>query len=372
MTAMLSHINLLLQTMWLYAVRQCWLSSSPVLHLCCCPACRLRALAVPANDTYDYCAPSITLSGCKCHPNWSLQGDTYYGSCANDGDTQGSWCVVDTTSCPGNYRAHQYGANSTTQVTINGQSINKTLTGLNFDYCQVTTLNGCHCQNPWTYGNRTYHGTCRQGLVDGATLPGFSAETSWCYIDSGCAGAGYLEGYRFDVCTAEGGRVTDTGAACSLPATYHGVVMYDCLSYNQTTGNTSQPWCFTNTTSEEWGYCAPWSCSAALKQHCPAVDPSTAASLTPWTSSSCLETLCNSQQALVNTSQCTTDLPQDIALLNNTFKFLSGSTQFGQALQSTTGTGEVWLTLEGPVAPLVHPPAGQGHGLMHAAGTIGF
>lgn len=79
----------------------------------------------------DSCQPAITLSGCKCHPNWSYQGTNYYGSCASTGDARGSWCVVDRASC-GSYRAHEWGSAYTTSATINGSS--STLTGLDFDY----------------------------------------------------------------------------------------------------------------------------------------------------------------------------------------------------------------------------------------------
>jgi hypothetical protein len=223
---------------------------------------------------------------------------------------------------------------------VDGQAVN--LTGLDFDYCQVTTVNGCHCRNSWSYGGVTYSGTCRVGLRAGKGPPGYCADTPWCYVDSGCMGAGYLEGQRFDICTPEGGRVTESGNACELPASYNGVAMYDCLSYNQSSNtNTSQPWCFSNATSGEWGYCAPWSCSAAMKQHCPRADPSAAGTnLTGWTDAGCLESLCNARQALANISQCTQDSAEDRALLNSTYRFLASSTQFGATLQASAGYGE--------------------------------
>jgi hypothetical protein len=87
---------------------------------------------VDGQNLTDFCAPVTTLSGCKCHPNWRINGTAYYGTCANTGDPLGSWCVVDKSSCPTAYRAHQYGANNTVAATI---GTNQTqLTGLSFDY----------------------------------------------------------------------------------------------------------------------------------------------------------------------------------------------------------------------------------------------
>ncbi|KAF6263192.1 hypothetical protein COO60DRAFT_1635413 [Scenedesmus sp. NREL 46B-D3] len=260
-----------------------------------------------------------TLAGCQCSQRWTYSGtnETVRGTCINPlGDPKGAWCNYEPDSCT-----------------------NKT--GLDFDYCQVTTVNGCYCRNSWSYGGVTYGGTCRRGLRAGKGLPGFSADTPWCYVESGCTGAGYLEGQRFDVCTPEGGRVTESGQACKLPASYGGVAMYDCVSYNQSSNtNSSQPWCFSNATSGEWGYCAPWSCSAALKQHCPRADPSAAgANLSAWSDTGCLESLCNARQALANVSQCTKDSVEDRALLNSTYRFLASSTQFGAVLQPSTGHG---------------------------------
>lgn len=334
----------------------CLASAAAHLHYLMCRSCiNLRAdicirchltqyaPAAASSATLDYCPATKTLSGCKCHPNWSLDNKTYYGTCANDGDKRGSWCVVDRATCPGAHRAHQYGANNTITTMVDGRDAN--LTGLDFDYCQVTTVNGCHCRNSWSYGGVTYSGTCRQGLQAGKGLPGYSVDTPWCYVDSGCTGAGYLEGQRFDICTQEGGRVTESGAACDLPASYNGVAMYDCLSYNQSSNtNASQPWCFTNATSGDWGYCAPWSCSAAMKQHCPSADPSAGgANLSAWSDAGCLESLCNARQALANISQCTQDGVEGRTLLNSTYRFLASSSQFGSVLKSSTGYG-AWLS----------------------------
>eukprot|EP00882_Tetradesmus_deserticola_P014976 GHRQ01015942.1.p1 GENE.GHRQ01015942.1~~GHRQ01015942.1.p1 ORF type:complete len:119 (+),score=30.22 GHRQ01015942.1:914-1270(+) len=117
--------------------------------------------------------------------------------------------------------------------------------------------------------------------------------------------------------------------------------MYDCVSYNQSSNtNSSRPWCFSNATSGQWGYCAPWSCSTALKKHCPRADPSAAgANLSAWSSTDCLESLCSARQALANVSQCTQDSAEERALLNSTYRFLASSTQFGSVLQPSTGRG---------------------------------
>lgn len=80
----------------------------------------------------DYCEPTTTLSGCRCHPNWSFKGSSYYGTCASStNDPRGSWCVVDRATC-GTARAHEFGAANTTTASINGSSA--VLTGLDFDY----------------------------------------------------------------------------------------------------------------------------------------------------------------------------------------------------------------------------------------------
>jgi hypothetical protein len=90
----------------------------------------------------DFCEPSVTLSGCKCHPNWSINGTSHYGSCANTGDPRGSWCVVDRASC-GGVRAHEFSAANTTQASVNGSTA--ALTGLDFDYWCVREPWMCMC-----------------------------------------------------------------------------------------------------------------------------------------------------------------------------------------------------------------------------------
>lgn len=299
-----------------------------------------HAAVANATHSWDYCAAATTLSGCKCHPHWTLNNKHYYGTSLDDGDVRGPWCVVDRATCPGFRRAHQYGASNTITATVNGQAGN--LTGLDFDYTKQITVSGCKCRNPWTYDGVTYYGTCRQGVKGNKTLPGFSADATWCYIDEGCKGSGDWEGYRFDVCTPDGGRVASDGSACQLPTTYEGVPMYNCLDYQHDTGSTTQPWCFAADGTVR--VCAPWTCSGPVKIHCPATDPSTpGADLSGWTAQPCLQALCGARQALVNVTQCTTDTADDKAMLQQSFQFLNGSSTFGQLLTSSGGPGEVCL-----------------------------
>eukprot|EP00879_Flechtneria_rotunda_P005401 GHRR01005692.1.p1 GENE.GHRR01005692.1~~GHRR01005692.1.p1 ORF type:complete len:1544 (+),score=580.30 GHRR01005692.1:434-5065(+) len=232
-------------------------------------------------------------------------------------------------------------------VTVNGQP--ETLTGLDFDYTQVTTVKGCHCRNPWSYAGVQYNGGCRQGLPAGVSSPGITAHTSWCYIDDGCSGAGQLGGYSYDICTTEGGRLTDAGAACELPTTYDGVTLYDCITYNHSLGTTGdKAWCFTSSSTGEWSYCAPWSCSAAVKRQCPAANPATSgANLASWATTDCLEALCNARQALANISQCTQDSQADQDMLVQRYAFLNASAGFNEVLQqqdSTAGSLEAYCT----------------------------
>jgi len=95
-----------------------------------CPA-TAAPTSVDGRELTDFCAPVTTLSGCKCHPNWRFNGVDYYGSCANTRDPQGSWCVVNRTTC-GTHRAHPFGPANTTAATVNG--VQGQLTGLDFDY----------------------------------------------------------------------------------------------------------------------------------------------------------------------------------------------------------------------------------------------
>lgn len=186
----------------------------------------------------------------------------------------------------------------------------------------------------------SYNGTCRQGLPDNKVLPGFSADTTWCYIDEGCKGAGDFNGHSIDICTPEGGRVTTDGGPCKLPTTYDAVPMYDCLPYKHNTGVTTTPWCFTAAGTQK--ECAAYSCSGPVKVDCPATDPSqTGADLSGWAVASCLEALCGTRQALVNVSQCTTDTAADRDILQQRFQFLNSSSAFGQLLAAGGGPGEM-------------------------------
>jgi hypothetical protein len=142
--------------------------------------CLLLVPAAAATNTWDYCVATTTLSGCKCHSSWSYNGANYYGTCANDGDARGPWCVVDKDTCPTLFRAHDRGAKSIVAATINGKAAN--LTGLDFDYCQTTTINSCHCSSSWSYNGETYKGMCRMGLAPGSTAPGIQNDTYWCQV----------------------------------------------------------------------------------------------------------------------------------------------------------------------------------------------
>lgn len=97
-----------------------------------CILCCAAPTPVDGQTNTDFCEPVTTLSGCKCHANWKLGSTSYYGGCANTGDPMGSWCVVDKSTCPENYRAHAYGSSKPMTATVGGVATN--LTGLDFDY----------------------------------------------------------------------------------------------------------------------------------------------------------------------------------------------------------------------------------------------
>lgn len=86
---------------------------------------------VDGRELTDSCAPVTTLSGCKCHANWRLDGKSYFGTCADTKDPLGKWCVVDKSTC-GSTRAHPYGPANTITATVAGVATN--LTGQDFDY----------------------------------------------------------------------------------------------------------------------------------------------------------------------------------------------------------------------------------------------
>lgn len=206
---------------------------------------------------------------------------------------------------------------------------------------QVNTLNNCRCSNTWEYGGQAYGGTCRTGLLASTAAPGISPDTNWCFVDKQCPAAKHIDGYAYDLCTPAGGRVTEAGEACQFPATYNGVPLYDCISYNHSTPGveTPKPWCFTDAAAGAWGYCAPWTCTAALKANCPAGPPDVS-NLAGWDSLPCLETLCNARADLANVSLCTQDTQEDQTLLSSAYATLAGSSAFGQLLSSTHAAGE--------------------------------
>lgn len=204
---------------------------------------------------------------------------------------------------------------------------------------QVTTTHECCCSNTWEYGSTLYSGTCRTGLVGSTTIPGISADTNWCFVDKYCAKGKRIDGFTYDLCTPEGGRVTEAGVACEFPATYHGVPLYNCISYNHSTPGvaTPKPWCFTDAATQAWGYCAPWTCTTALKAHCPAGSPAAVgANLTAWAVPGCLETLCNARKDLANISLCTQDSQADRDALATAYSSLASSSAFGQVLSSSS------------------------------------
>jgi hypothetical protein len=208
---------------------------------------------------------------------------------------------------------------------------------------QVNTINKCRCSNTWEYGGQAYAGTCRTGLLASTAAPGISPDTNWCFVDKQCPAAKHIDGFAYDLCTPAGGHVTEAGEECQFPATYNGVPLYDCITYNHSTPGveTPKPWCFTNAATAAWGYCAPWTCTAALKAHCPAGPPDVSnLAAAGWDSAPCLETLCNARADLANVSLCTQDTQQDRDLLSNTYATLAGSSAFGQLLSSTHAAGE--------------------------------
>lgn len=203
---------------------------------------------------------------------------------------------------------------------------------------QVKTISNCSCSNTWEYGGTRYSGTCRTGLAGNSSVPGIDQDTNWCFVEKGCAKGKRLDGFMYDLCTPEGGRVTEDGSACQFPASYNGTNLYNCISYNHSAPGTAtqKPWCFTNAATGAWGYCAPWTCTAALKANCPAGSPGQG-NLTGWAAPACLETLCNARKDLANVSLCTQDTEGDRTLLTSAYATLAASTAFGALL---TGTGE--------------------------------
>jgi hypothetical protein len=201
------------------------------------------------------------------------------------------------------------------------------------------TPSGCGCSNAWEYGGQHYSGTCRTGLTGSTAVPGITPTTNWCYINRNCPKGKHLDGFTYDTCTPEGGRRTEDGTLCQFPASYNGITLYDCITYNHSAPGvaTPKPWCFTDVASNAWGYCAPWSCTAALKANCPAGNP--ADNLPGWAQPTCLETLCDARKDLANVSLCTQDSDSDRTLLTNAYDTLAASTAFGQQ-PALTAAGE--------------------------------
>lgn len=210
---------------------------------------------------------------------------------------------------------------------------------------QVNTINSCKCSNTWQYGGQTYSGTCRTGLLANTNVPGISDDTNWCFVDKQCAKGKRIDGFVYDLCTPAGGRVTESGTPCQFPATYNGVSLYNCISYNHSTPGveTPKPWCFTNAATGAWGYCAPWTCTAALKANCPAGAPDANNPAAGWGTSACLETLCNARKDLANVSMCTQDTAEDRTLLLTAYATLAGSATFNQLLTGMADVaGQCW------------------------------
>eukprot|EP00877_Chromochloris_zofingiensis_P002817 jgi/Chrzof1/12536/Cz06g37220.t1 len=230
-----------------------------------------------------------------------------------------------------------------------------------FDYCQTPTQKGCFCSNSWAFNGSTYAGTCRTGLVPGRTNPTIDVDTNWCYVDpSTCSWPYHIDGYAFDKCTPESGRVTVNGAQCHFPATYGGVQLYDCITYKQSTAAAVQPWCFTNTGTGAWDFCAPPACSHGLKHYCPATAPSSQSDFGAWSTDDCLEAVCLSRQPLVNISACVNDTAADKAMMKDRYSLLAGSDTFNQMLSSNNQSASLdaycnsnfgYLCLDNLVAP---------------------
>ncbi|GBF88369.1 hypothetical protein Rsub_01081 [Raphidocelis subcapitata] len=268
---------------------------------------------------WDWCSPAVTLSGCTCARSYRYDSVTYYGACNNaDNDAWGSWCVVDSASCPGPGRARGPGAS------------------VDYDYCQVRTQNGCFCSNTWSFGAVTYNGTCRTGLPAGRSNPLIGPDSTWCYVDpSSCPNAKHLDGYAFDFCGPPAGRVTAGGEACRLPADYQGVPLYDCASYNQTSPAAAAPWCFAASSGAP-AACAPLTCSQGIERACPAGAPPPAGApaeqLAPWAAPGCAKALCDARAALANVSACAGDTAAQRAALVGLYSALNSSTYYGAAL----------------------------------------
>lgn len=138
----------------------------------------------------------------------------------------------------------------------------------NWDYCQTKTANGCSCSNTWAFSGTSYPGTCATGLPVGRKHTRIKPDTNWCLVDAGtCPGANQLDGYDYDVCTPPSGRLAVGGVPCQFPASYHGIQLYDCITYNHSApATTTRPWCFTNITTGVSMHCQQcWHCQGQLE-----------------------------------------------------------------------------------------------------------
>lgn len=98
-------------------------------------SCPGGTVSLAYGSTYDACAALTTVAGCSCLTGaWSTaSGGTVVGGTCVPPDSDhpgGSWCKVNTTSCPSSLRAHKD-------------------PGADWDYCGVATTSGCVCANAW-------------------------------------------------------------------------------------------------------------------------------------------------------------------------------------------------------------------------------
>jgi hypothetical protein len=148
--------------------------------------------------------------------------------------------------------------------------------------------------------------------------------------------AKHLDGYAFDYCGPEEGRLTKDLVACQLPASYSGVPVYDCISYNQTGPAPAEPWCFGP--GGVRAVCRLLTCSQGVQRACPvgAVPPAGALApeLLTWAAPACAEALCAARAALANMSACTADSAAEQAALMAAFSGLNASAAYPAALQT--------------------------------------
>jgi hypothetical protein len=160
-----------------------------------------------------------------------------------------------------------------------------------------------------------------------------------------------MDGYAFDYCGPEEGRVTQGLGACRLPASYGGVPVYDCVAYNQSGPAPAAPWCFGPGGAP--APCRPLTCSQGVQRACPAGTPPLgggATALAPWAAPACAEALCATRGALANVSACALDTPAERAELAAAFAGLNASAEFPAALAAAADAA-------GAAPPGAAPPA---------------